>query len=148
MNWGYKILIVIILFVSFIVTLVVIAIRQDDIHLVSKNYYEKEILYQQEIDKQRNYEQYFQGEIAQYRQESRELSFSFANDQVQGMPEGTIHLFRPSDARLDKRIAIATDAEGKQVLPMQDLASGQWKVKVDWVQNNVAFSREQTLILP
>ena len=148
MNWGHKILIVIILFVSFIITLVVIAIRQDDIHLVSKNYYEKEILYQQEIDKQRNYEQYFQGEIAEYAQESRELTLSFANEQLQGMPQGTIHLFRPSDARLDKHITIATNTEGKQVLPMQALASGQWKVKVDWVQNNLAFSQEQTLILP
>lgn len=148
MNWGHKILIVIILFVSFIITLVVIAVRQDDIHLVSKNYYEKEILYQQEIDKQRNFEQYFSGNLGQYAQESGELTLSFFNDQLQGQPEGTIHLFRPSDARLDKRIAIATNEQGKQVLSMQDLASGQWKVKIDWMQNDLAFSQEQTLILP
>ena len=49
MDWGKGILLTIIAFVAFIMTLVVISVKQDDIHLVTENYYEKEIKYQDQI---------------------------------------------------------------------------------------------------
>ena len=41
MSWGYKIMFLYLGFVAMILTLVVMSMQQD-IHLVSENYYEKE----------------------------------------------------------------------------------------------------------
>ena len=54
MDWGKGILLTIIAFVGFIMTLVVISVRQDDIHLVAENYYEKEIKYQDQIEREKS----------------------------------------------------------------------------------------------
>ena len=50
MNWGNKIAISFIIFIGIIVTMVVISMKQD-ISLVSTDYYEQEIAYQDQIDR-------------------------------------------------------------------------------------------------
>ena len=53
MNWGKWIIVSFVLFAAFIGILVVICVRQD-ISLVSKNYYQEELAYQQQIDRMNN----------------------------------------------------------------------------------------------
>ena len=50
MNWGNGILLLLLVFIGLMVTLVTICVRQDDIHLVTENYYAEEIKYQEHID--------------------------------------------------------------------------------------------------
>jgi hypothetical protein len=54
MDWGKGIVITLIVFISLMVGLVTICVKQDDIHLVTQNYYEEEIKYQDQIDKMIN----------------------------------------------------------------------------------------------
>jgi len=54
MNWEKKIAIVYLSFVGFMGFLVWKCLQQDDIHLVSKDYYQKEIAYQKDIDRMNN----------------------------------------------------------------------------------------------
>lgn len=50
MDWGKGILLTIIGFVVLIMTMVMISVRMDGIELVTENYYEEEIRYQDRID--------------------------------------------------------------------------------------------------
>ena len=50
MNWGNKIMLSFSVFVAIIITMVVVSMKQD-VFLVSEDYYDKEVKYQNQIDK-------------------------------------------------------------------------------------------------
>jgi hypothetical protein len=141
MNWGKGILLVIILFVAFMMTLVVISVRMDDIHLVTENYYEKEIKYQDQIDREKS--------AATLDREVLVFDAS-AKSMVLDLPigaKGTLQLFRPSDARLDQELNLDITDEGKTTVPLQTLKSGYWRVQLTWTENGVDFYQEKKINL-
>ena len=62
MNWGYKILFVIILFVVGMVGMVIVAFKQSN-EMLDTNYYERELQYQQLIDASARLNQITKAEI-------------------------------------------------------------------------------------
>lgn len=145
MNWGYKIGLVYGGFVVFVIAMVVLCVKQDDIHLVSKEYYKEEIAYQDQIDKLQNAEQ-IRGQMGfQYVGEKQVVEFFFP--QFLADATGEILFFRPSDARKDVKVAVHMDESGKQVVPVAQLDKGLWKVKIKWSANNKDFFSEQVLVI-
>ncbi len=141
MDWGKGILLTIIVFVGFILTLVVISVRQDDIHLVTENYYEKELKYQDQIDR----------ESSAAGLDREVLVFdSEAKSMVLDLPvgaKGNLKLFRPSDERLDQELLLDILQEGKTTVPLEKLKSGYWKVQLTWTENGVDFYQEKKISL-
>jgi hypothetical protein len=141
MDWGKGILVVILLFVGFILTLVTISVRQDDIHLVTENYYEKEIKYQDQIEREKSAAG-LDREVLVY----DDLSKSMILDLPVGA-KGNLHLFRPSDARLDQGLVLDVKEVGKTTIPLQDLKSGYWRVQLTWTENGIEFYEEKKINL-
>lgn len=141
MDWGKGILLTIIAFVGFILTLVIISVRQDDIHLVTENYYEKELKYQDQIDR----------ETSAAGLDREVLVFdSEAKSMVLDLPvgaKGNLKLFRPSDERLDQELLLDILQEGKTTVPLEKLKSGYWKVQLTWTENGVDFYQEKKISL-
>lgn len=141
MDWGKGILITIIAFVGFILTLVVISVRQDDIHLVTENYYEKEIKYQDQIEREKSAAG-LDREVLVFDADSKSM--------VLDLPvgaKGNLQLFRPSDARLDQELALDIIEEGKTTVPLEKLKSGYWRVQLTWIENGVEFYQEKKISL-
>ncbi len=141
MNWGKGILITIIAFVGFMMTLVVISVRQDDIHLVSENYYEKEIKYQDQIEREKA-----------ARKLGRDVLVfdSPSKTMILDLPvgaKGSLQLFRPSDARLDREVTLDVTNEGKTTVPLDQLKSGYWRIQLTWTENGVEFYLEEKINL-
>ena len=143
MNWGTKITLSFIAFVSIIITMVVISMRQD-ISLVAKDYYVQEIAYQDQINRIRNNEDLgeFKTEVTYDRDKNEILLNAPGADQM----NGKIYFFRPSDASLDKKYTIRIQ-NGKQVFLASDFERGLWRVKVNWQQGEKEFYTEKVLIL-
>ncbi len=139
MDWGKGILLTIIAFVGFIMTLVVISVRQDDIHLVAENYYEKEIKYQDQIDREVSASALGRKVLVYDGQEKAMIL-----DLPVGA-KGSLQLFRPSDARLDKNLPLEIVSEGKTKVSLQDLKSGYWRVQLTWSENGVDFYEEKKI---
>lgn len=141
MDWGKGILLTIIVFVGFILTLVIISVRQDDIHLVTENYYEKELKYQDQIDR----------ETSAAGLDREVLVFdSQAKSMVLDLPvgaKGNLKLFRPSDERLDQELLLDISQEGKTTVPLEKLKAGYWKVQLTWTENGVDFYQEKQISL-
>ncbi|GAA0878337.1 hypothetical protein GCM10009119_13050 [Algoriphagus jejuensis] len=141
MDWGKGILITIIAFVGFMMTLVVISVRQDDIHLVAENYYEKEIKYQDQIEREK----------ASVNLDREVLVFdSQSKSMVLDLPvgaKGNLQLFRPSDARLDQELKLDITEPGKTNVPLDQLKSGYWRVQLTWTENGVEFYQEKKINL-
>lgn len=141
MDWGKGILLTIIVFVGFILTLVVISVRQDDIHLVTENYYEKELKYQDQIDR----------ESSAAGLDREVLVFdAVSKSMVLDLPvgaKGDLKLFRPSDERLDQELLLDILQEGKTTVPLEKLKAGYWKVQLTWTENGVDFYQEKKISL-
>ena len=141
MNWGKGILVTIILFVAFIMTLVVISVKQDDIHLVTENYYEKEIKYQEQIEREKS--------AAQLNREV--LLFDAASKVILlDLPigaKGELQLFRPSDARLDQLLQLEIMDAGKTSISLNQLKPGYWRVKLTWVEDGVEYYEESKITI-
>lgn len=145
MSWGYKIALMYGGFVVFIISMVTLCIKQDDIHLVSKEYYKEEIAYQDQIDKLTNVQQLQSGVHFRYLHQTQEVLFSLPETMREAT--GEFLFFRPADARKDKRIALHLDEKGKQLVPVEGLDKGLWKVKVQWTFNNTPYFNEQILVI-
>lgn len=139
MDWGKGILITIIAFVILMVSMVAICVKQDDIHLVTQNYYEEEIKYQDQINKMINANSL----------ETEIMSLNSAQKLIQlNLPvgaAGTLHLFRPSDARLDKVVPFEIKNDSERFLDLSELKAGYWRVKLTWTDNGVAYYKEEKI---
>lgn len=139
MDWGKGILLTIIAFVGFILVLVVISVKQDDIHLVTENYYEKEIKYQEHIEREKSAST-LDRDVLMYDGSSRSM--------VLDLPvgaKGSLQLFRPSDARLDQELELEITEAGKTLVPLEKLKPGYWRVQLTWTEGGVEYYQEKKI---
>lgn len=141
MDWGKGILLTIIAFVGFIMTLVVISVRQDDIHLVTENYYEKELKYQDHIEREK-LTAGLERDVLVFDSQSKFLVLDLPVGAT-----GSLQLFRPSDARLDQELALTITQEGKTSIPLEKLKAGYWKVQLTWTENGEDFYQEKKITI-
>ena len=141
MNWGQGIALFFGVFVVFMVSLVVVCMRQDDLHLVTEDYYGEEIKYQQQIDKMANARD-LDYKIFIYDAEVKTLGLNLPQGAV-----GTLHLFRPSDARLDQKFPVDLGLENKFFLDLKDLKPGYWKMLLTWEEGGKSYYQEQKITI-
>ena len=111
MNWGKGLIIGMVCFMGFIITLVTIMMNQK-IDLVTENYYLKELDYDQTYDAQSNYEN-ADGSITAYVKNDSltlEIPSEFLEDSIHG------YLFRPNDVKSD--LSWSFKASNKIQLPV------------------------------
>lgn len=143
MNWGYRILILYLSFVAFMVVMVMVSVMQTDIHLVAKDYYKQEIAYENQIDKIKNANA-MQFDSITYSKENQVLQVNL-NQPIQ---KGEILFFRPSDARKDFRLPLQIDESMKQYISTKAMDKGLWRVKMQWNDaNNKLFYFEQKIMI-
>jgi nitrogen fixation protein FixH len=149
MNWGHGIALFYGLFMAGILSLVYLS-SQENIDLVTKDYYQEEIRYQQRINEIQNAQQ----KPIEVVLENQTLTLTFPqNTAEQGAAvaqsssrSGKIVFFRPSDAKHDFEVAIAEKGE-QQVISTAKMEKGLWRAKIYWQQAGQSFYQEQTLTI-
>jgi hypothetical protein len=139
MDWGKGIFITIVVFVIFMISLVVVCVKQDDIHLVTQNYYEEEIKYQGQIDKMINASE-IGYEVLVYDSQLKKVALMLPKG-----AKGTLHLFRPSDARLDQKIEFDIAESNTSSVDVKDLKPGYWRIKLSWSEDGKEFYEEKKI---
>lgn len=139
MDWGKGIVITLIVFVSLMVGLVTICVQQDDIHLVTQNYYEEEIKFQDQIDQTVNANS-LGYKVLVYDNQLKKVDL-----QLPVGSKGTLHLFRPSDARLDQKITFDVTNLNANGFDLKSLKPGYWKLKLTWSENGVDYFHEEKI---
>jgi hypothetical protein len=142
-SWGTGIVIGIIIFVVLSVTMTVIFMTQD-VSLVSDNYYEKSLSYQEEIDKQSRTKSLdeqikinFYGEV---------ISVLFPNDYLGEKISGEIYFYRPSNPDLDFNLPLKL-VEGNQNIPVERLEKGFWRLKLNWTMDGNGYYNERAITI-
>jgi len=141
MNWGHGIAIAIGAFIIVIMTMVVISVKMDGIELVTEDYYEKEIKYQDRINSQIS-ATLLDREVIVFDASSKELIFDLPKG-----TEATLELFRPSDESLDQTLDFTVESEDKMIIRIDKLQKGYWKAQLHWEENGKVFYQEKKLSL-
>ena len=104
------------------------------------NYYEKGLNYTRDY----NLEEQVTKDHAQpvIEQQKGEVVLSFKEPIT-----GTIKFVRPSNKSQDKAFAINSGADKQVVLPLKDIASGQWQLVISWKSNNKNYLYKQELFI-
>jgi hypothetical protein len=143
MNWGKSIIAVFILFGAFIGTLVTICIRQD-INLVTKDYYREELDYQRQID--RIAHTAMLSEKPSIKVEAGNLLKIMYPD-FSRVQKGALELFRPSDARMDKKFELKRTSGLSQFFSTAGMNKGMYRARLRWTMNGEEFFLEQIVYL-
>ena len=113
-----------------------------DVSLVSDNYYEKSLVYQDEIDKQSRTKSLseqvkisFDGEV---------ISISFPPEYLAKEISGEIFFYRPSDPKLDFKLPLQL-TEGNQFIPVSRIDKGFWRVKLNWIMDGNVYYNERAI---
>jgi len=142
-SWGTGILIGIIVFVVISVSMTIIFMMQD-VNLVSDNYYEKSLVYQEEIDKQSRTKTLneqvkinFNGEV---------VRILIPSEYLEKEISGEIFFYRPSNPKLDFVLPIHL-VDGNQIIPVKRLEKGFWRVKLNWMMDSNGYYNERAITI-
>lgn len=141
--WPYAIVVCMILFMAYIAMFVYKAMKQD-VGLVSKDYYEQEIKYQDQIERVKR-TQALGDVMVNYSAEDKTVLLQMPATYREKNLTGTITLFRPSNDKLDKQLPLELGRDQSQLLDAKDLESGIWKVRVSFSDGEETFYSEKTI---
>jgi len=134
-----------VLAITFLATFVVWAVRQRE-DLVSADYYEREIRYQQQLDSLKRSQSLVAHAVVTFEPAQQVVVITLPAAKRENAT-GQVQLYRPSDARMDRELPLALAADGTQKLDARSLADGLWKVRVRWSAGGQEYYLEQPVIV-
>lgn len=143
-NWGTGIVIAFVLFISFILYFVfqmTFSSEYDD-EMVLDDYYQEEYVFQQAIDAQQNGQALKQNiEISK---DSETIYVNFPEEFDHKNITGKIHMYRPSDKRLDFTVPIKLEGSS-YAIPSEKLAKGKWEITINWQHDDIDYRYKKTV---
>lgn len=142
MNWGKWIVVSFVLFAAFIATLVIVCVKQN-ISLVSKEYYQEELQFQDKIDQMNN---------ANALAERPEISvtnntITVAYSRLAEVEKGELKLMRPSDSSLDQHFTLAPTSDSNQSFSLTNVQKGMYRARMLWQQEGKSYFIEKIIVL-
>jgi hypothetical protein len=143
--WPASIIGFFIVAIIFLTSYIVWAMHQRE-DLVSADYYEQEVRYQSQLDSMNRSQSLASQVVVTFDPAQQAILITLPAAQRPGAT-GWVHLYRPSDARLDRELPLALNAEGVQCLSAKELSEGLWKVRVKWNSNGQEYYLDQPVIV-
>lgn len=143
-GWNLKIITLYLGFLVFLLSMVILSINQK-IDLVSEDYYEQELHFQNKINKMYHSNQLQEPLTWNVMQGKLILKFpqQFKNQNI----VGAINFYRPSDVQMDTSFTFHTDSILTQNIITQNLKKGIYNIQINWNTNNVDFYNEGTIVV-
>ena len=139
--WPIGLTVVILAFLLFFVGFFIFA-HMNRIDLVEKDYYKKELEYQEHIERIERSKELSESVVLNYDEPNQKMELRFPVEIDPLNVSGKIMFFRPSDARQDKLIPLELSLDRTQLLEMANMPAGRWKVKVFWTADNTDYYDE------
>ncbi len=143
-RWGIGIAVVYGIFMLAMIA-VVVASRFQQVDLVAKDYYDKEIQYQEQIERMKRSQAEGFGLSIKHDVRTSTLRVTFPAEVASSGITGTVKLFRPSNAALDRNFELNVEKGSSCELDCGKLARGLWKIKIDWQIDTLQYYHEEEL---
>ena len=143
-NWAFA---VPAFYITFVLALVGVLIFStfNKVELVDKNYYDKEIVYEKQIDKIRRTNALT--EKLTVSSVSGFVMVQFPKFMDKNKLTGKILFFKPSESRQDFFTTINPDNENKMIFGTDKISKGLWRIKIDWASGDSTYYNEEVVLL-
>ncbi len=138
MSWGFRITMLYMGFVAIILTLVVISYRNTS-ELESKDYYARELKFQEQINATENSNLLKQP--INYQVLDRTVQIQLPEEVLSETLTGTVDFIRPSDASKDKAVPLNVDEKGVQIIN-QGFEKGVYKMQISLKSAGKSYYKE------
>ncbi|MGN6249083.1 MAG: FixH family protein [Ginsengibacter sp.] len=143
MNWGYKILIVYLSFIAGILFLVFKSSSQK-VDLVTPDYYQKELKYEQKIDEAERAQSL--SSPLQYEVDGNKISIIFPGEMKGKLINAKTLLYYAADENRDSVYQLQTDS-AKVVINLPARDKGMYEVKMDWNVDSTRYYSEHKVLI-
>jgi hypothetical protein len=133
-NWGWGVVALYGSFVVLIGALVAVSAMQD-VDLVAPDYYARELRYEETIQKSKRAAK----APVDWKLSGRILTVVFPEP----ISSGTMHMYRPSDSRMDFHVPIQTGLGRTLAISLDGKPAGVWKMMADWSIGDKTFYEEK-----
>ncbi len=143
LNWGWGVTALYLGFVALIIALVVGSMRQD-FDLVSDDYYQQELDYQNVLDAGKN-----QAELskpATIHANETSVTIDFPEEFKEELINGNVHFYSPIEDAWDKQIAM-NGVQGSFKVPRSELQKTKYKIKLQWEARGKKYYQESDITL-
>lgn len=144
MNWGWKIAILYGGFVTMMMTLVILSAQQD-IPLVTEDYYEKDLQYETQMHRMANSKQLEKDVEVVYNAKNKQITVQFPKEMTD--LTGEILCFRPSKEGIDFTLAIDQLNDNSKAFGTSEMIAGQWKIKITWEGDGTIYYKEAIIYI-
>jgi nitrogen fixation protein FixH len=130
-NWGTGIVIAFAIFISFILFMVITMSTDKKYNhdLVTPDYYQKELAYQDEIDAEENANKL--SSKVKVEKTSQGILLTFPEELKDKNLKGTVSLYRPSNKKLDFNLSLNV-SNAQMLIPENRLLEGRWDIIINW----------------
>ncbi|MCH8568031.1 MAG: FixH family protein [Balneolales bacterium] len=113
--------------------------------LVTQNYYEVTLTWQEQITKAENALRL--EDPLRFKTNGKEVAVIIPENMRTASLTGNIHLYRPSGSGMDEHFSLSPDREGAHMISFADRASGLWTLKVSWEHENIPYYKEESIFI-
>jgi len=143
-NWGTGIFIFIVLFIMSMISVIIFSFNQQ-VNLVTPEYYPKGVLYQDHITKIKN-ASLLKDNIRLDRTDGK-ITLGFPDEFSGKSISGTVQFYYVTDFEKDSNFKIKLDKDLKQDILTTGLVRGRYLIKIDWQDGEKAYFQEIALTL-
>ena len=137
-SWGHGVIVALGLFMSFILFMIfVYSNGMKNSELISDNYYEDELAYQEIITAKNNADELTEKPV--YLQTAEGISVTFPKETAPENSKVNFELFRTDDSNLDVKKEVTLDAQNKLVIPGKVIFPGSYTLKIKWENNKKTY---------
>ena len=142
-NWGTGIVIAFVIFASLLTVAMVLGARQR-VDLVTPEYYEEEIRFQDKINHRENAKEIGGIDITV---EKNALKITFPKALQPENTNGLIKFYKPDNAIVDFETALTLSADNSIVIDTEKRIGGLWKLMIEAEQNGTVYYWEESIRL-
>jgi nitrogen fixation protein FixH len=143
MNWGKAIAIVFSVYVVLLIGAFIFSTGAPPL-MVEDNYYERELAYQEQIDKSARASALSETLTFRYLAETDKGMFTVPKIASAEAIRIDALFYRPNNDRLDMRYALTPDSSYTILVDLHELIPGFWKVKIEWQAGSTQYYNESS----
>ncbi len=113
--------------------------------LVTEDYYEKELVYGDILEKKQHADSMRVQVLIQSGQEG--VNIVFPSYLSPGKIEGKVILYKPDKKALDQEKEIVLDSLNRMLIRKENFIPGRWNIILDWKVNDIPYFKEQKLTI-
>jgi hypothetical protein len=145
LNWGHGMVIALLAFIIFILSMLFLFPNgQKNSEMVTDNYYEEELKYQDVIDAKGRADQLQEKPV--YSQDKNGIKITFPKDYDNSNTTVKFVLNRTEDQNLDIHKSVQLDANKSFVIPAQLLKEGNYTLRLSWTKDKKDYRLDYDVI--